>query len=251
VLKIIAVSLLVPPVSLLIVTLLGLLALKRYWRAGYIVAWLGGLSLLALSLPVVAGSLLVALEQDLPLTPDPARPPQAIVILGGDVQRTKGGAMYPGPLSFVRIRSGALLARQTDLPVLITGGKLRPSDTPIGPLMADSLRQDFGVPVRWVEAESLDTWENAHLSAPILRRNGIRSIYLVTDAWHMRRALLAFATTGIVVTAAPTHLDRAPPDHVLDFVPSVVAWQTSYFAFHEWIGCAWYALRRWWSDRVA
>jgi uncharacterized SAM-binding protein YcdF (DUF218 family) len=248
-LKHIAVALLVPPISLLIVTLLGLLALKRYRRAGVVVAWLGGLSLLALSLPVVAGSLLVTLEQDLPLTPDPDRPPQAIVILGGDIQRTRDGAMYPGPLSFVRVRTGALLARQTGLPVLITGGKLRPSDTPIAPLMADSLRQDFGVPARWVEQDSLDTWENAHFSAPILRQNGIHSIYLVTNPWHMRRALLAFASTGIAVTAAPTHLDRAPPDHVLDFVPEVEAWQTSYFAFHEWIGCAWYALRRWLSDR--
>jgi uncharacterized SAM-binding protein YcdF (DUF218 family) len=242
-LKNIAVSLLIPPVSLLIITLLGLVLQKWNRRAGQAVAWLGGLSLLVLALPAVSKLLLVALEQDLPLTPKPDDPPKAIVILGGDVRRTNGETMHAGLLSLDRVRAGAELARKTGLPVLITGGKLRPSDVPVGTLMADSLRQDFGVPVQWVEHESRDTWENAHLSAPILRENGIRSIYLVTDAWHMRRALLAFAGTGIVVTAAPTHFERWPPDFVQDFVPQTAAWQLSFYAFHEWVGCAWYALR--------
>lgn len=237
------VSLLVPPISLVLVTLLGLLVQKRNRRAGYAMAWFGVVSLLVLALPAVARLLLVSLEQDLPLTSKPDEPPKAIVILSGDIQRAKGEAMYPGALSLVRERAGAELARKTGLPVLITGGKLRPTDTPVGTLMADSLRQDFGVPVQWVERESRDTWENAHLSAPILREHGIHSIYLVTDAWHMRRALAAFAGTGIAVTAAPTHFDRWPPDSVQDFLPKVAAWQLSYFALHEWIGCVWYALR--------
>lgn len=239
-----AASLLVPPISLVIITLLGLLLQKRNLRAGYAMAWLGGLSLLVLAMPVVARTLLVTLEQDLPLTPQPDQPPKAIVILGGDVQRAKGQVMYPGAMSLVRVRAGAVLARKTGLPVLITGGKLRRSDSPIGALMADSLRQDFGVPVQWVESASRDTWENAQLSAPILREHGIHSIYLVTDPWHMRRALLAFADTGIAVTAAPTYLDRLTYDSVYDFVPQVAAWQISYFAFHEWLGCAWYALHQ-------
>jgi uncharacterized SAM-binding protein YcdF (DUF218 family) len=227
----------------LFITLLGLLLQKRNAAAGRAVAWFGGLSLLLLALPAVSRLLLVSLEQDLPLTPRPDEPPKAIVILSGDVQRANSEAVYAGPLSLVRVRAGAELARKTGLPVLITGGKLRPSDTPIGSLMADSLRQDFGVPVQWVEQTSLDTWENAHLSAPILREHNIHSIYLVTDAWHMRRALLAFADTGIVVTAAPTYFERWPPDSVQDFVPKVSSWQLSFYALHEWIGCAWYALR--------
>jgi uncharacterized SAM-binding protein YcdF (DUF218 family) len=199
--------------------------------------------LLLLAVPAFARSLLVALEQDLPLVPKPDEPPMAIVILGGDVHRANGGTMYLGPLSLVRVRAGAELARKTGLPVLITGGKLRPSDIPVGTLMADSLRQDFSMPVQWVERESRDTWENVRLSVPILRQHDIHSIYLVTDAWHMRRALLAFAGSGIAVTAAPTYMDRWPPDSIQDFVPNVAAWQVSYFALHEWIGCAWYALR--------
>jgi uncharacterized SAM-binding protein YcdF (DUF218 family) len=180
----------------------------------------------------------------LPLTPPPNDLPQAIVILGGDIQRTSDSAMHPGAMSLVRERAGAALARRTGLPVLITGGKIRPSDTPVGELMATSFQEDFGVPTRWVERVSLDTWENAHMSAPILKENGIHSVYVVTSAWHMRRSLLAFADTGIAVTAAPTYFDRVSTD-LIDFLPSTVGWTTTYFALHEWIGCAWYALRQW------
>ncbi len=249
VLRAIAFALLIPPLCLPFLILLGLLSRRRYRGLGHAVACVGTLSLVILALPAVADSLLVPLEWNLPLTPRPDDPPQAIVILSADVQRTSSRVMYPGALSLVRERAGAALARQTGLPLLISGGKLRPADTPVGELMATSLQDDFGVPVRWVERVSFDTWENAHMSAPILKEHGIHSIYLVTSAWHMRRALLAFADTGIAITAAPTHFDREAR-MPLDFVPATTGWETSFLAFHAWIGCAWYALRQWVSGKT-
>ena len=62
--------------------------------------------------------------------------------------------------------------------------------------MADSLRDDFQVPVSWVEDASDDTWENAAFSAEILKKRGIHSVYVVTQGWHMRRAMLAFRHAG-------------------------------------------------------
>jgi len=244
VLKEFAYALLIPPRCLPLLTLLGLFLERRFHRFGYMLACFGELSLIILAMPAVGNSLLISLEQNLPLTPPPDDPPQAIVILSADVQRTSIGPMYPDAFSLVRERAGAALARQTGLPVLITGGKLRPSDTSVGDLMAISLQQDFGVPVQWVEPVALDTWENAHMSAPILKEHAIRSIYVVTSAWHMRRALLAFSDTGITVTAAPTYFERVSTD-MIDFVPAVGGWASSYLALHEWIGCAWYALRQW------
>ena len=243
--KEVAIALLVPPTSLLFLALLGLLVTWRYRRAGLLLTWIGVLGLLLLSTPAVGGMLLAALEQDLPLTPRDGQPPQAIVILGGDILR--GGSRTPilhlGPLSLERVLAGAELGRRTGLPILVTGGKLHASDPPIGALMADSLEHDFQVPVKWVERASADTWQNAHLSAPILRADGVRSVYVVTEAWHMRRAIVAFRGTGITVTAAPTHFDRMPTPMLADFVPSANAWRASYFAMHEWIGLGWYSLR--------
>ena len=65
------------------------------------------------------------------------------------------------------------------------------------------------------------------LSAAILREQGINSVYVVTQAWHMRRALIAFAHTGITVTAAPTRFDRLPTPLAMDFVPESAAGMTA------------------------
>ena len=237
-----AITLIVPPTSLLFLALLGQLIGRRIGR---MMVWVGLLGLLVLALPAVGDLLLVGLEQNLPLIPPADQPPQAIVILSGDVRR--GGGPTPfvllGPLSFERVRAGALLARRTGLPILVSGGRFYASDPAYGALMADSLEHDFHVPTRWIEDRSRDTWENAQMSAEILRAQGISSIYLVTHAWHMRRAIVAFAGTGITVTAAPTHFDRLPGLRAEDFVPTPGGWQASYYALHEWIGWAWYSLR--------
>src|SRR3546814_14888599 len=70
--------------------------------------------------------------------------------------------------------------------------------------MQITLERDFGVEVRWTESESTSTWTNARLSAAKLRAAGIRRFYLVTHAWHMPRAMLAFAGTGLEAVPAPT-----------------------------------------------
>ncbi len=244
--KAVAIALLLPPISFVWLALAGLLIQRRHARSGRILTWAALLALVALAVPLIGDGMLVTLERGLPLAPPPDAPPQAIVILGGDVARTEEGGkllFHIGPLSLERVRAGAALYRRTGLPILVSGGAVHAGDAPVAALMASSLTRDFQVPARWVEAASRDTWENAHLSAAILRRRGIGSVYLVTQAWHMRRAVLAFADTGIRVTAAPTHLDRPAPPILADFLPSVGGWRTSYIALHEWIGCLWYAMR--------
>jgi uncharacterized SAM-binding protein YcdF (DUF218 family) len=243
--RVFATALLVPPISLLLIAMVGTLIDRRHRRIGKSLAWAGLVCLLFLAMPVAGGSLMIALERNLPLSPPPDSPPQAIVILGGDVVRggTNAVVLDLGPISLERLQVGAALARRTGLPILVSGGSLREGDAPLATLMADSLVQDFQVPVRWIEARSLDTWENAHMSAHILHEQGIRSIYVVTQAWHMRRAIMAFADTGITVTAAPPRLDRLLVPLAANFVPVVAGWQESYYALHEWIGCVYYALR--------
>ena len=241
----VAVALLVPPIPLVLIALFGLALEHRYHRTGRLFAWFGVVGLLVMALPMTSGLLLDRLERNLPLSPPTDEPPQAIVILGGDIMHGPGHPpiTHIGLLSLERVRAGATLYRRTQLPILVTGGKLHASETPIAELMADSLEHDFHVPVRWVEAESRDTWQNGRLSAAILRTQGIRSVYLVTQPWHMRRAALAFTDAGLTVTAAPTPLDRSPQLSLKDFVPVAGSWQTTYFAMHEWIGWAWYSVR--------
>jgi uncharacterized SAM-binding protein YcdF (DUF218 family) len=192
----------------------------------------------------VPNLLIVALEQNLPTTPPPDAMPQAIVVLGGDLLRTEGPPhSLPGFLTLDRLRQAAALYRQTGLPILVTGGTVQPDRPPVALIMADSLRNDFQVPVTWIEDASVDTWENAELTAHILKHPGIHSVYVVTQGWHMRRAMLAFHHAGLIATAVPTSIDTPFDPIPWDLPPRASAWQWSYYALHEWIGCAWYAIR--------
>jgi uncharacterized SAM-binding protein YcdF (DUF218 family) len=242
-LKSLLIVLLLPPVNLVFAILAGVLLLRVMPRLGRAMIIVAALLLLALAMPAVAGSLLCALERNLPLTPPADHPPGAIVILGAEVEHTEGPpGLTVGRLTLERLRAGAALERRTHLPILVSGGLVGERGPPVAQLMRDSLVADFQVPVRWVEDRSRDTWQNARDSAAILHAAGIDSVYVVTNAWHERRAMMAFAGTGIIMTAAPTNLDLVPSPIIGDFVPRVTSWETSYFALHEWIGCLWYAL---------
>jgi uncharacterized SAM-binding protein YcdF (DUF218 family) len=232
-----------PPVCFLYLAIFGFFIIRPYRRFGRALLSIGLIGLTALSLPAVAGSLIIALEHDLPVTPPANAMPQAIVILGGDLMRSSDPPfVLPGLLTLDRLRAGAALRRRTGLPVLVTGGTVQVDHPPIARVMADSLRDDFQVPVEWIEDASADTWQNASLSAVILKKQGIRSVYVVTQAWHMPRAVVAFREAGLIVTAVPTSVNPPLDLWLSDFLPHASAWGLSFFALHEWIGYAWYAL---------
>ena len=162
VLKSILLALALPPVSFLYCLMLGLLIVRRHRKRGIALVWLGLAGLTLLSIPLVPNLLIVALEQNLPTTPPPDAMPQAIVILGGDLMRNAATPRsLPGFLTLDRLREGAALYRRTGLPILVTGGTVQRDRPPVALIMADSLRNDFRVPVTWVEDASLDTWQNA------------------------------------------------------------------------------------------
>lgn len=236
-----ATALLLPPANLLLPCAAGLLLLRRRPRAGRLLlaAGLGGL--LLLSLPLVSKALIVSLEGGLPLRPEagdlPGALPGAIVILSAEALLNRG-VLEPGPLTLERLRAGVALHRRTGLPILVTGGGADDGPDTLAGAMARSLAADFNVPARWMESASLDTRENAVLSAPLLLRDGIRSAYLVTHAWHMRRSVLAFAGTGVAVTAVPVRMDEGPDGRGSDFIPRARSWLDSYWALHEWVGIA-------------
>ncbi len=223
----------------------GLVVRRWHHRLGELLTILSCVLLLALSMPFFGGMLLVALEQQLPSDAAPGNKPGAIVILSGDITRYGGDdpGFGPGRLTLERERAGAAVFRRVQLPILVTGGVLQPGEPPIAAVMEQSMRDDFQTPVRWMELRSHDTWQNAEYSVQILRANGISTIYLVTHAWHMRRALIAFHHFGINVIPAPVQLDRFPVFSWFYLMPSVYGWQVTYYAVHEWLGYVDYLLR--------
>jgi uncharacterized SAM-binding protein YcdF (DUF218 family) len=123
--------------------------------------------------------------------------PEAIIILGGGLR--KSALEVPKtyqqqdltPNSIERLGHGARLAKQTQLPVLVTDGapdRNSPQDVSEGHMMQLVLEQELGLIPRWIEAQSNTTEENTKLLAMILKKEDIQTIYLVTHFWHMPRA---------------------------------------------------------------
>ena len=236
----VAAALLLPPASLALAALLALALLRG--RLGRSLAVVGLLGLILLSLPAVSMALLASLD---PPAEALEAIPEAIIVLGGDVFLIPDapGAVL-GSLSLERVRAGAELQRRSGLPVLVSGGLVDGLPLTIGELMAGSMTGDFGVPVRWTEAESPTTWENAEYSARILAESEVRRVYIVTHAWHMRRSLLAFRHFGLAAVPAPVRRDPWPTFQLREFLPRTSAWVNSFYAMHEWVGLAYYSIRR-------
>jgi len=208
--------------------------------------------LFLLSTPIISKILIHPLEKYEPLELQVAQniPADAIVILsGGRLRNAKeyDGKDVSGDKSLSRLMYGARLHVATQLPILITGGFGYDRRLSLAELMANDLSQHFGIKAQWLETESKNTAENASLSAKILRPLDKMKILLVSDAWHMRRAVEIFEREGFLVTPAPTRFEgnsASELDFRLDlFLPSVTALKRSYFAIHEMLGIAWYQLR--------
>jgi uncharacterized SAM-binding protein YcdF (DUF218 family) len=242
-------QIILPPASLLIAVVIGQICWGRTTAGRRFVAACLVL-LYGLSTPLVSDSVMAILEVFPPLPVDGPLPKeaQAIVILGAETRATpEYSSLSPGALTLERLRYGAQLQRRTGLRVLVTGGVIPGATRSLGGTMRQTFIDEFNSPVAWVEEMAMDTHENAVRSTAMLKAEGITRIFLVTHAWHMARAKLAFERAGMAVYPAPTAFVTSGPNHasgvlgnIRDVLPSAKALQNSYFAFHEIFGLAVY-----------
>jgi uncharacterized SAM-binding protein YcdF (DUF218 family) len=227
-------ALVLPPIGPLLLAIVGATLLRRRPRLGRALLWSGLGLLAALSTGVISHALLRLVDDSPPVTLAQARSAQAIVILGGGVRRSapEYGGDTVGRLTLERVRYGAVVARATGLPVLVSGGSLRRSATEAA-VMRESLEREFGVPVRWLEDRSRNTRENAQFSAARLEREGIKRVVLVAHGFDMRRARAEFTAAGLEVVPAPTFVPGERRYEPTDLIPSIGALQASYYALYE------------------
>jgi len=234
-LKLAVLTLVLPPGGPLLLLTLGLLLQLRRPSIGRVLIVAGVAALWLVSLPIVVGLLVTALAGGRSLQPNEALSADAIVILGGGTRprAMEYGGDTLGRLTLERVRYGAAVARRSGLPVLVTGGSMKPGVRPEADLMREALENEFGVAVRWSEDRARDTSENAANSARILIPEGRRRIVLVLHGFDVRRAVQQFEAAGFTVLAAPTQIPSWGQPGIADFLPSVGALYTSYFALYE------------------
>lgn len=240
-------ALLLPPLNLILLCALGLWLRRRWPRLGIGLLIAALLILTVISTRFGASLFVTPLERLNPALTSAKEPgAQAIVVLGGgriSAAPEYAGQDIPSAAALQRMHYAAKLQRETSLPLLVTGGQPDGAAESEAAIMARVLREDFSVPVKWVEGASNNTAENAQFSYRMLHAVGVRRILLVTDALHMQRAKLVFEQMGFEVIAAPTIFVSNTRSTPADFLPSAHWLQKSSYAMHEWLGLAWYGLR--------
>ena len=242
-------ELILPPASLFALLALGLVLWRRRPRLGRVLAGSAIAAFYLLCSGFGASALVTPLENlTRPLQRTTETGAQAIVVLAAgriDDAPEYGGNEQPDYIALARLRYAARLHRETGLPILASGGNGTASGRykPKALAMERALREEFAVPVRWIETASENTAQNATYSARILQKENIRRILLVTDAMHMPRSVMEFERNGMEVVAAPTVFFSGGTMSLMMLLPGAENLRRSYYAMYEWIGMAWYALR--------
>jgi uncharacterized SAM-binding protein YcdF (DUF218 family) len=247
-------TIILPPTCFFVLFVVGWILTK--WRPafGRFYLWVLLAVVYLATTPFVAGELMAPLQRYQAVNlerPDPDV--SAIVVLGAGVyfsapeywdhEAPTFGVDVADPLSLQRVAYAAYLAKATGLPILLSGGASGSrNNRTVAEAMRVTLARNFGLAARWMEEQSTSTMENAEYSAQLLRRQGIHKVYLVTHAWHMRRAKIAFENVGIEAVPAPTSFVSRSGRLWRDFLPSSQALHLTYFGVYEWLGISWYSL---------
>ncbi len=263
-------ELLMPPGIWLVIIALVFFFIKNKWVKNTFIAicllmiWVASTNYFADQITAIAGSFLdwpkplslsfnqLHNKNQKPVTSQLDEAPQAIIILGSG--RRKGALDAPRGYqnqdvssgSMERLRLGARLAKITHFPILVTGGapdRVDEKDLPEAILMSRVLQDEFGIAAKWVESNSNTTQENARESAKILKKDGIKTTYLVTHFWHMPRAKAILEKEGLQMVEAPVGYYQKSEFAPFDFYPSSEGFQRTRWIFHEILGYFWYRLK--------
>ncbi|HUO96453.1 MAG TPA: YdcF family protein [Steroidobacteraceae bacterium] len=230
-------ALVLPPGGPLLLGVLGLALLRRWPRTARLCIATAIAVLLLLSLPVVSDVLTLAVEEYPPLGASQPVPVGAIVVLGGGMRHNaadpSGAALLPAGLE--RLAGGAVLARRTGLPLVLSGGRVEPGPAE-AEVMQATLKRDFGLEARFLETRSRTTRENARETAALLAPAWIKNVVLVTSAVHMRRAVAEFEAAGITVIPAPVGGTIAVGRGLGAWLPKASALARSTEALYELLG---------------
>lgn len=197
------------------------------------------------SLPIVAHRLARGLESDYPvLSSIDAPKADAIVVLGGtvsnripprkEVQEISGSRLVPAAWLFKAGKAQKIIVSSgTDYSQADGSRRAESQD------MADFLVA-LGVPSKSIiqESRSRNTYENAKYTAELVKDSAMKSILLVTSAFHMPRSVAMFKKFGV------TNVVPFPSDHRItntgvragDFLPEIGALAITTASIKEYVG---------------
>ncbi len=234
-----------PGLFLLLLGLVFFLVRRRRGGAALaILAALMGLGYL-LSIEPVSDWLLLPLENSFPRVAAASVECDVVVVLGGGLGASgpaPRSQARPGSHSMARALAALRVWRRIGAPIVVSGYAERPGAPAVAEAMAKEL-EGLGVASEAlvVEPGSRNTFENAKNTAAILDDRGWARPCLITSAYHMPRAMLAFRYFQVHPLAMPAHyLAGRAPYHWRSYLPAMRALGHSTIAVREYLGLVFY-----------
>ena len=228
-----------PPLNAMLIMLAGLIILRFRRKLGISLVILGIICLYVQSIPITAYLLKKSFELP-PISRQELRRSQAIVIIGGGLNYSpeypKGIGVTSSTL--IRLKYVSYLAKQYPDKLIVTSGGYTGTIREAN-IMKDVLIDSYGIKNPIItEDNSRNTDENAKFVANILLPMNIKTIALVTQAYHMQRAIMLFKKYGLEpIPASTDYYDKSHfKTKVLAFIPTASSMQQVALVFHEALG---------------
>jgi uncharacterized SAM-binding protein YcdF (DUF218 family) len=160
------------------------------------------------------------------------------------IQNVPTPTAWGGQLSDVaaqRLLAAVELHRRIGAPVLVSGGEVYAGD---GNEAQVSRRVLLSLGLKdsdiILEDKSLNTIENAVLTAKMMQERGLSKPVLVTSAFHMPRSVENFRRVGVAVIPYPVgyYVPQTMQTRLIEFVPSYAAMRGTALALKEYLGLA-------------
>ena len=228
-----------PPGFILILLLAGLITSLQYRKVGFCIGLSSFILLWVLSLPIVARNLLSSLQEFPALIPSEIEIKESdsiIVILGaGRYSKAPEYGLRDeiSPITLERLRYGAYLADKLTLPILLSGGRRDSNATSEAVMMNQVMVNVFNMNPQYLEINGANTHQQAVQVKKMLTDKSLNKIYLVTNAWHMKRANAEFSALGLHVIPASMGY-AATSKAKYDYLPSASALSSTSRALHEY-----------------
>ncbi len=201
-------SLILPPLNAIILILIGISVLNK---RSQIARWFiisGCILLYIQATPFFVYSISGFFEKPQISTAELEKS-QAIIVLGGGVKTN--AYEYPDKFSLnsytiMRIQYASFLAKQypTKL-IILSGGIAAPKNHSEAQIMKDSMLNNYNIKNQiLIEEHSRNTNENAKNVSDMLKKLNISDVAVISQAYHVSRAVALFRRYGIDAIAAPT-----------------------------------------------
>lgn len=232
--------------------LIGEHALRKKLRT---LAIVGAIGLYLLSIQPVLKLLASGLENKYPVAAAAAiKQTNVVVVLSAGIVEDVPVSFSqlpaaPGTVAVVRLSEGVRLYRQIkamerSCVIILTGGRFFGSAYAASEVSREWLMA-MAVPgndIR-VETSSRTTYEEARSVLLLLQREAAATVFLVTSAAHMPRAVAVFRKFGMTVTPASCDFSSAGKLNLFSFLPSAESLRENRAMLWEYIGAVFYKLK--------